>query len=153
MSCNGPRSFCSRFSRHLLLFIPVLILLIIPFAALAQDQMPRDFRREEARLKAELFERMHLANISQTANQADYDVTYYDIDLDIDPVSEIVTGTVTVTATVTGATLSTVDLDLLSNMTVTGAAYAGGPLAFSHVGDILTVTLPMTPEEAKCSSV
>jgi aminopeptidase N len=144
MSSNGPRSLFTGLSRHFLLFLPVLLFLGIPLTALAQEQMPREFRRDEARMKAELFERIHRANVSQTANQTDYDVTYYDIDLDIDPVSETVTGTVTVTATVTALTLSTVDLDLLGNMTVTGVTDTGGSLAFSHVGDILTVTLSAT---------
>ncbi|UCH84967.1 MAG: hypothetical protein JSW50_04560, partial [Candidatus Latescibacterota bacterium] len=138
------RLLCSALLRRSFLAIAAFVVLVVPLLALAQEQMPREFRRELARQKADRFERMHLANISQTANQADYDVTYYDIDLNIDPVSQTVTGTVTMTAEVVAASISTADLDLLSNMTVTQVLYGLTPLAFSHVGDILTVTLPMT---------
>ncbi|MEJ2720541.1 MAG: hypothetical protein P8181_05300 [bacterium] len=124
--------------------LTLLLLLSAPLCAFAQQQRPRDFRRDLARSKAERFERMRLAELSQTANQADYDVTYYNIDLDIDPTTRTVGGTVTMTAEVTAASLSVVDLNLFNNMTVTDVRDSGGSLAYSHGGDMLTATLPVT---------
>ena len=144
MVTNGARSFCNRTIRSHGLLAAICLLIAIPFVASAQDRIPREFRRDLARKKAERFERRALANISQTANQADYDAIYYGLDLDIDPVLETVAGSVSITAEVTAASLGVVDLDLLDDMTVTQVSWTGGPLGFTHSSDILTVTLPTT---------
>ncbi|UCG50801.1 MAG: T9SS type A sorting domain-containing protein [Candidatus Latescibacterota bacterium] len=144
MSGHVGRYLFNAVSRRIGPLAMFLFAVTIPLSSFAQDQMPREFRRELARKKAERFERLHLAGITQTASQADYDVKYYDLDLDIDPVAEIVSGTVTMTAEVVAASLKTVDVDLLSNMTVSQVSDPVGPLGYSHVGDILTVTLSTT---------
>jgi aminopeptidase N len=118
--------------------------ILLPLSSYAQEPKSKDFRREMAAAKADRFARMHIANISQTENQSYYDVIYYDIDVDMDPSTQIVSGTVTMTAEVVAASLDEVDLDLLSNMTVTGARDTSGAIAYTHASDIVTLTLSHT---------
>jgi hypothetical protein len=135
-----------RFTTSALCFCLLTICLIVihPLSSFAQEPKSKDFRREMAAAKAERFAMMQIANLAQTENQSYYDVIYYDIDVDIDPTALTVSGTVTVTGEVVADSLTEVDLDLLSNMTVTGASDTGGPLGVSHVGDIVTITLSQT---------
>src|SRR5262245_13989212 len=116
----------------------------------AAAERPWDGHRREA-LDVSRLEAAHkaavLAHVSArarvaTANQQAYDVHYYNLDVDVDPVARMVTGTVRVVATVTAGPLSTLDLDLASGaMTVTSAALASGPVAFIHSSDVLSVML------------
>ncbi|NIM20556.1 MAG: T9SS type A sorting domain-containing protein [Candidatus Latescibacteria bacterium] len=122
----------------------VLSVAAIPFSSFAQKEPPQDFRRELSKAKAERFALMYLAEASQTQNQTLYDVIYYDLDLDIDPTAETVSGSVTMTAEVVSDSLAEAELNLLNNMTVSQVTWAGGPLGYAHSNDILTVTLPMT---------
>lgn len=68
-----------------------------------------------------------------------YDVTHYDLDLDLDPVGLALAGTARLSVTATegldGITLDLVDLD------VSAVRVDGSPVAFDHDGDTLDVTL------------
>jgi aminopeptidase N len=75
------------------------------------------------------------------AAQDQYDVTRYYLNLDFVPSSKKVAGSVTMTATSRVDGLRHVLLDLYDNMTVTNVFRAGAPLAFTHSGNILDVTL------------
>ena len=76
-----------------------------------------------------------------TANQGAYDVRTYDLNLSFDPVAALVSGNVRTRATVVSGPLTTLDLDLLSNMTVDAVTAAGGASTFSRAGNLLTVNL------------
>ncbi len=134
----------TRLNMHWYLVATILLAVVLPLSSFAQEKKPRDFRRDLSRKKAERYALMYLANASQTENQTYYDVIYYDIDLDIDPTAETVSGSVTMTAGVVSDSLTEVEVDLLDNMTVSQVSGGGGPLSFTHSSDILTVTLPMT---------
>ncbi len=75
------------------------------------------------------------------ALQEDYDVHYYDIDIEIDEGPETVAGSVVVRATSTIEGLSTVILDLYDNMTVDSVEHDGAPASYTHSSDVITVTL------------
>ena len=108
----------------------------------AQSKGPGDISAEIARAKADFYARFAALASDPTANQAKYDVTYYWLDLDIDPATVSVSGTVRVIATVVDGPLSSADIDLYDNMTVDSVVETGGGgLAHSHSGDILSVTL------------
>jgi len=143
MSTIGKKICCHRIA-SCLCFMTVSLLVFTPGPSSAQQTKPKDFRRELAAAKAERFARMHVANISQTENQADYDVIYYDIDVEMDPSTQTVSGTVTMTAKVLAESINQVDLNLLDNMTVTAARHLFGPVSYTHINDILTLTLPYT---------
>ena len=118
---------------------------MVPTRTAAQEQIPTDHRRDLPRKKAERFERFRLSETLQTQNQTDYDVTYYSLNLTMDPVTETVSGYVVIHGTVTGASLSTVDVDLDDNMVVSQVTYIGGTLSFTRpTEDLLSITLGRT---------
>ncbi len=61
--------------------------------------------------------------------QEDYDVYYYDIDIEIDEGPETVAGSVVMRATSTIDGLDTVILNLYDNVTVDSVAHDGAPIA------------------------
>jgi aminopeptidase N len=78
---------------------------------------------------------------AKTANMDLYDVLHYDIVLALNPVTQVLTGSVTTTARVTGATLTVLDLHLRANMAVSAVLAGGSPTTFSRAGDVLSVDL------------
>jgi len=126
----------------------VLALVLVATAVLAQPpyrrvrpERPGDIARQVAEAKARYFARMEALATEPTPNQSYYDVTYYWLDLTIDPATQTVSGDVEMTATVVSGPLSQVDVDLYTNMTVDSVVGAAGALTFSHANDILTVNL------------
>jgi hypothetical protein len=127
---------------------PILLLflfLLIPSIAPAQRQIPAaELHERLAASKAERFARFYSEAPVATANQADFDVVYYDLDLTMDPSTSTITGNVTVTAEVLAASLSTAEINLLDNMLVNLVENSSGTLVFVHASDIVTVTLDRT---------
>jgi aminopeptidase N len=76
-----------------------------------------------------------------SANMDLYDVRFYDLALDFNTVTKILSGTVLVRAEVTGPTLGAMDLDLDLNMYVPQTRSGGSVVPYSRVGSRLTVTL------------
>ena len=147
------RGFITSAARRVGIVTAFCLGLGIPVLCAGQEQIPMELRRDMARKKAERFERMRLAEISQTQNQADFDIRYYSLDLAIDPVSQTVSGFVAVQGVVTGTSLSTVDLDLDDNMAVSQVTYTGGTLGFAHPNDMLTVILNRTYTQGEPFSI
>jgi aminopeptidase N len=103
---------------------------------------PGDISKQMARAKADFYARFASLASEPTPNQSKYDVTYYLLDLGMDPVARTVSGTVRMEARVVTGPLAEVDVDLYDNMTVAAVAKTGGDsLAYSHSGDILTISL------------
>jgi hypothetical protein len=98
-------------------------------------------RVEEARTKARLMERAAQLQRPETANQDQYDATYYNLTLDVNPTAHILSGVVAATARVVTGPISTMDLDLKANMTVSAVTAGGVVSTFSRAGDVLTVNL------------
>ena len=71
--------------------------------------------------------------------QEDYDITYYGIDLRIDPSAETISGSVTVRAQSTISSLSELVLDFSTELTVT--AVSGDATGFDRGDDLLTIEL------------
>lgn len=82
------------------------------------------------------------------ASQDDYDVYYYDLDIEIDEGPETVAGSVVMRATSTVDGLTTVIMDLYGNMTVDSVKHDGGAASYTHNGDLITVTLNSTVNTA-----
>ncbi len=112
-----------------------------PFSHHYQSQQ---FRFQEAESKARLMAASTAQDKAKTANMELYDVTFYDLDLELNPTSEILSGTVTVLAEVLDTGLNSLELNLLDNMVVSGATAGGIPVAYDQANDILTVTLDRT---------
>ncbi len=91
--------------------------------------------------KAEALRRQGTLSVTATANQAAWDARWYDLDLTMNPVAQLVSGTVKLRATVVNGPVSTAELDLLANMTVDAATSGGVATTFTHPSDLLTVNL------------
>jgi hypothetical protein len=103
-------------------------------------------RQAEAAAKARALaaERLAAAPAALTPNQGLYDVRSYDLDLSLDPGVHLLTGRVVVHALVTGASISSLDLDLRPKMGVTAVRAGGAPATYSRAGDVLTIALGRT---------
>ncbi len=78
-----------------------------------------------------------------TRNQQDYDVKYYDIDLDIYETTETITGTVGVLAESLTDNLDMIELDFTFGMTVNSVTGSDGSLLnFSFTNDNLLIIYP-----------
>lgn len=75
------------------------------------------------------------------ANQDNFDVTHYLIDIDFAPANQTLAGAVTITADSLVNGLQSVVLDLRDNMTVSSVTRGVTALAFTHNNDLLDVTL------------
>ena len=135
---------CSSFV--LMIWVAAFALLaVLPSGmAVAQTQGPEDIAEEEARAKASLYRLFMAAEQGVTANQDDYDATYYEIDLDFNTSTNIVSGTVEMRAVVTGGSLTQVELNFSDNMTVSAVTSGGSPSTWTHPSDILRIDLDKT---------
>jgi len=126
----------------------LLTCLLLPVLAAAADDPLADIRQalahrgEEAAAKARLAKRWVTERPALTPEQDAYDVHHYDLALELDPVNEVLSGTVTTAATVTAPSLDRVVLDLDRGMLVSACRVDGLPAAFSRAADLLTVDLP-----------
>lgn len=130
--------------------LPALAVITTPLAAMP-DESPfthryqtQQFRMQEAETKTRLMGRMKMHDAAKTLNMDLYDVTFYDLEMDLNPVSEILSGTTTAVAEVTGASLAVMDLNLMNNMTVSAVASGGTSTSFTHTNNVLSVTLDRT---------
>jgi aminopeptidase N len=98
----------------------------------------------EAETKARAFTKQDLVLADPTPNMALYDVTFYDIDIELQPLVEQLLGTVTVVADVLTEPLTEFDLHLRANMTVDAVTAGGAAVGFTREGEVLTVTLDRT---------
>ncbi len=135
-----------RLSRALAAVVMLIALGAVPLFAVptpVDDDVAEVFahRRAEAETKATLYAGLAKAVQQRTANQDLYDVTYYDLDLALNVATEVLSGTVTVTAEVLGASISVMDLDLTSGMTVSAATSGGAGTTWDRPGHIVTVNL------------
>lgn len=116
----------------------VVILIIACQFVLAQ-------RVEEYNLKcshAKTAKAMILKYTNATKAQGDYDVTFYDIDLKIDPDTETISGTVGVQGISLISALIIVELDLYSGLQIESVkSEQGDDLNYTHNSNLLSVTL------------
>lgn len=121
----------------------LLLLCSLTFAEIPRevlDLTPKQFHEQECtRLKTSL-ERMQANALDET--QADFDVVYYDLRLDIrDYDSRIIKGAVTTYARALTADFNEVILDLCTSLTIDSIVSEGTHLAFSHSSNLITITL------------
>jgi len=141
----------SRSSKSL--FVPMFLLIAVCIsilwasATVAQPitlnpERPGDISREMATAKARFFAFREAMETKATFSQNAFDVSYYRLNLYINPATQTVSGTVRVEAAIAAGPISAVDLDLYTNMVVDSVTLAaGGALTFAHANNILTITL------------
>jgi hypothetical protein len=119
-----------------------------PEDAATQPRYSDDLARfEEAETKARALAKAQIARqvkVLVTPGMELYDVLAYDLEMQVDTVTETLTGTGTMTARVVGTSLDAIDMHLRPNMAVTGATADDAATSFSRDGEILTVQLDRT---------
>ncbi|MBM3287296.1 MAG: hypothetical protein FJY88_08110 [Candidatus Eisenbacteria bacterium] len=88
-----------------------------------------------------VYERLGKMEGRQTPNQDAYDAIFYDLDLNLNPATSTLTGSVDARVKVVAGPLTTLDLDLDNLMTVSSVTSGGTPATYSHTADLLTVNL------------
>ena len=137
----------SRVVPRLLVTLLLLGLPLLAAAAPGELDIPRLLeesraaRANEAALKQRGAEARLLADFQRTPNQEQFDVQSYDLSVNLNPTTHVLTGTNLIVAQVTAGPVSTMELDLTSPMVVTGATAAGGATTWTHVSSLVTVTL------------
>ena len=125
----------------------VLLLFILLSSNISNAQLPKidvSFREEMIAQKARHYHNMMLCEQQKTANQQDYDITYYSLDLTPDPTTSILDGIVEVVAEVTAATLNRVELNFWAGMFITNihqSDVSNVELSYNVSNDILTIDL------------
>lgn len=118
----------------------VFALPAMPAADTFDPEEPSGADIESAR-KTQFMSGLFQANNKLAASQTEYDALYYNIDLSMDHVAQLVSGTVSMRATPTGAAITDLDINLLDNMTVSAVEMGGSPVTFLHSNDLINVTL------------
>ncbi|MBD3220690.1 hypothetical protein GF314_05565 [bacterium] len=82
-----------------------------------------------------------------------FDVTHYDLDLDVDVAGETLDGTVETTAIVVDEATDTLVLDLTSLLTTDAVRVDAAPVTFTHADDRLTIDLDRLYEPGETVTV
>ncbi len=134
-------------------FGPALAMLLAAFwgtsaysSGAAQSPPPKvcsdlDVPAWEAEHKCTSPRRAAIRNIPPSANQLDWDAVYYRLDLSPNHAVRQLTATVLTRGLVLAQEINQVDLDLASNMTVNAVRSGGTTVSFTHVDDLLTISL------------
>jgi aminopeptidase N len=129
-------------SQPLVLLIVLLFLTAIPAHGQDEDvpQSPAEFHEQEwKRVKEGLFDN---ADLDVRSSQADFDVTYYELNLDLrNYAGRILSGWVTITARSLAPDLSEFVLDLCSAFIVDSVVSGGATQAFTLSANTLTASL------------
>jgi len=124
------------------IFRSIAAILILVNASLAQEIGKHRWERErEAQAKATQLARIMQLDVQPTANQLQYDVKHYDLDLFIDVPAKRIRGSVIISAQVIAGPLSSMEVNLLKNMEVDSVTSAGRRLTFSHKTDLIKIDL------------
>jgi aminopeptidase N len=132
--------------RYKLIFIIFLLCFGRLFSQDLQKPTGQSFHQQEAAFKNKIARAILGDRIAQTESQLDFDVTYYKLDLKIDPQTEIISGQVTMEAVALTSGLQQIDLDLHHIMKVDSVVSNSGKLSFTRPGDLLVIQWPSTLE-------
>jgi Trp operon repressor len=124
-----------------------LIYLLLLSFGITYAQFPTidpTFRSHMIKQKAIHYNQMIQNELQKTANQEDYDVTYYSLDLTPDPATSLLESIVEIVGEVISPTLDRVELNFWDGMSITDIHRSSAPgiqLQYSRNNDILTVHL------------
>ena len=128
----------------------IIIGFLFLFYGCLQAQVPvldPGFKKRMIEQKAKHYRQMMFCEQQKTANQGDYDVIYYSLNLSPDPTNSVLTGTVEIVGNVIGPDLDHVELNFWGGMTITDVHLTDDPgnhLQYDHNNEILTVFLNKT---------
>ena len=104
----------------------------------------KEYHKSAAKQKEALVKQSLAYPITLTANKEGYDVQYYSIDLEINPTTKKIAGSVLVRAEVVSDSLRIIDLDLMNNMKVDSITQNSSLLTYTHSQNLITIDLPHT---------
>ncbi len=128
----------------------IFLLLFLLFSMPSNAQIPKiDIQAKQRMIeqKAIRYKQMMLCEQQKTANQNDYDIKYYSLNLTPDPITENLSGKVKVVGEVVASSLNHVQLNFWDGMTITDIYLSSSPttqLNFDRSNDILTIQLGRT---------
>ncbi|MDZ7260586.1 MAG: M1 family aminopeptidase [candidate division KSB1 bacterium] len=126
-------------------FLSFIILCWTCASTLGQEGGPeKDWLKQQVHRNAQRLAQLRLCERLKTPNQEAFDVKYYLLDLQIDPLNQMISGFVTLLAQVVRNSLDQVELNFLSSMTVDSASVAGHPVNFVHASDLILISLDKT---------
>ncbi len=134
-------------------WIAVACLMMLAFhVSMSADTLsPPPVVDDEQYFKARWLKRQHLkqalSEYQLSANQQAFDVNYYRLDINIDPVNFLLVGRVDVAGGIVTAPLDTLELDLTDSLQVDSVTAGGGLLNFSHSDDLLRIVLPTAMQQ------
>jgi len=117
--------------------------LVIALAIACQFVLAQAFEESELKCSHSRNARAMIANYHvPTVAQGEYDVTFYDIDIQIDPAAEIIMGKVGIRGNSLVASLNLVELDLYSGLNIESVKNNQGvDLNYTHNSNLLSITL------------
>jgi len=130
--------------------IPTMFIFVIFSVFTSSAQKPQIDQVQQTKFleqKAKHYQQLYSIEQEITANQQDYDVTYYSLHLTPDPATSILSGQVEVVAEVLGATLDQMELNFWDGMTITDIHRPDSPdlqLSYTRSQDLLMITLDST---------
>lgn len=83
-----------------------------------------------------------LGPLGALPSQYQYDVHFYNVDLDVNITAQLIYGRVDMVATATQDGVTSCQIDLYDNMTVDSVLFNGGGAPFTHSGNLITVSFP-----------
>ncbi len=121
----------------------LIVQLVIVLAIACQFVLAQAFEESELKCsRGRNANAMWINKMPATEAQNDYDVTFYDIDLKIDPGTERISGTVGVQGISLISSLSIIELDLYSGLNIESVKNGlGNDLNYTHDSNLLRVTL------------
>jgi hypothetical protein len=131
-------------------FVILLLIIVIFSISASHAQMPEiDMTAKYKHLQQELkhYQKLYTAQHQITANQEEFDVKYYSIDLIPDPGTQTLTGQVEIAAEVVGSSLDYMELNFWTGMTITDLYKKDAPaaqLTYTHSNEILSINLGAT---------
>lgn len=128
------------------LFLLLLFLLHIPLIAQIPEIDPQ-FKKKMIEKKALHYKQMMLCEQQKTANQDDYDVKYYALDLTPDPTTARLSGIVNIVGEILSSSLDYVELNFWASMSISSIYLTDSPgtqLTYTRNNDILTIQLDRT---------
>jgi hypothetical protein len=122
--------------------IVLLLLIASSFARAQKNELPvisDEIPEMEKRSHSRLFDAARAA--ASTSSSANFDVTYYRCEWEVDPNVKAIAGKITTHYIMTSASAA-ISLDLADNLTVSSVTQRGTPLLFTHASNTVTVTFP-----------
>ncbi|MCI0515382.1 T9SS type A sorting domain-containing protein [candidate division KSB1 bacterium] len=126
----------------------IILVLLLTLPTFSRAQLPIDAQSLQsghqalAARKSKFYQKLQSGLTRETPNQKQYDVSYYRLDLDLNPTTRMLTGSVQVVGRVLAASLDYIELNLSNNMQVQEVFQDSVPRHYSQQNNLLTIQLP-----------